>query len=52
MMTFRPLSLLARVALLLVSALGLSSPASAQTLYGTLLGNVTDDTGLAVPGAR
>ena len=26
-------------------------PVSAQTLYGTLLGNVTDDTGLAVPGA-
>ena len=25
--------------------------ASAQTLYGTLVGNVTDETGLAVPGA-
>jgi hypothetical protein len=28
-----------------------ASAVSAQTLYGTLLGNVTDDTGLAVPGA-
>jgi hypothetical protein len=26
-------------------------PASAQTLYGTLVGNVTDESGLAVPGA-
>jgi hypothetical protein len=27
------------------------APARAQTLYGTLVGNVTDETGLAVPGA-
>jgi len=26
-------------------------PAAAQTLYGSLVGNVTDETGLAVPGA-
>ena len=31
--------------------LALSSPAAAQTLYGSLVGNVTDETGLAVPGA-
>jgi len=50
-MTLRPLFLWARVALFLISALAFSSPLSAQTLYGTLLGNVTDDTGLPVPGA-
>jgi hypothetical protein len=37
--------------LFLISVLAFSPPASAQTLYGTLLGNVTDETGLAVPGA-
>ena len=40
-----------RPALLLMAALLWSIPASAQTLYGTLVGNVTDETGLAVPGA-
>src|SRR5688572_31374940 len=40
-----------RRALFLAAALLLAAPASAQTLYGNLLGNVTDDTGLAVPGA-
>ncbi len=40
-----------RPALLLAILLASSAPASAQTLYGTLVGNVTDDTGLAVPGA-
>jgi Carboxypeptidase regulatory-like domain/TonB dependent receptor len=40
-----------RPVLLLVAALLWSIPASAQTLYGTLVGNVTDETGLAVPGA-
>ena len=40
-----------RSAFLLALALLLSGPASAQTLYGTLVGNVTDETGLAVPGA-
>ena len=40
-----------RAALLLAAALLWSIPASAQTLYGTLVGNVTDETGLAVPGA-
>ena len=32
-------------------ALAMSLPASAQALYGSLVGNVTDETGLAVPGA-
>ena len=40
-----------RSAFLLALALLLSVPASAQTLYGTLVGNVIDETGLAVPGA-
>src|SRR5688572_32455079 len=40
-----------RLALAAVGALALSMPASAQTIYGTLVGNVTDETGLAVPGA-
>ena len=40
-----------RRAFLLVFALLWSVPASAQTLYGTLVGNVVDETGLAVPGA-
>jgi hypothetical protein len=40
-----------RRALLLAAALLLPISASAQTLYGTLVGNVTDETGLAVPGA-
>ena len=34
-----------------IAAILFSVPASAQTLYGTLVGNVTDETGLAVPGA-
>jgi hypothetical protein len=51
MMTMRPIAQRARVALFLICALTVSVPLSAQTLYGTLLGNVTDDTGLAVPGA-
>ncbi len=40
-----------RSAFLLALALLLSGPASAQTLYGTIVGNVIDETGLAVPGA-
>ena len=40
-----------RVAVAVMTMLALSFPASAQTLYGTLVGNVTDETGLAVPGA-
>jgi hypothetical protein len=40
-----------RLALPLVLALAWSLPAAAQTLYGSLVGNVTDETGLAVPGA-
>src|SRR5688572_20300371 len=40
-----------RLALVAVALLLSSFPASAQTLYGTLVGNVTDESGLAVPGA-
>ena len=40
-----------RLALVAVVVLLSAFPASAQTLYGTLVGNVTDETGLAVPGA-
>src|SRR5687768_8568777 len=40
-----------RRALFLAAALLLPISASAQTLYGTLVGNVIDETGLAVPGA-
>src|SRR4029453_8816569 len=41
----------AKVATCAILVVGCACPASAQTLYGTLLGNVTDETGLAVPGA-
>lgn len=41
----------ARLLVLLALALLFAPPASAQTLYGNLVGNVTDETGLAVPGA-
>src|SRR5687767_4194173 len=40
-----------RLASLALAALLSAAPASAQTLYGTLVGNVIDETGLAVPGA-
>ena len=33
------------------SAVTIARPLCAQTLYGALVGNVTDETGLAVPGA-
>jgi len=36
---------------LVVFLLSTAMPAAAQTLYGSLVGNVTDETGLAVPGA-
>jgi len=39
------------IAFVAIAAILFSIPASAQTLYGTLVGNVTDETGLAVPGA-
>ena len=40
-----------RAALLVAAVLLSSTAASAQTLYGTLVGNVVDETGLPVPGA-
>jgi hypothetical protein len=40
-----------RLALTVVFVLAFASVMPAQTLYGTLVGNVTDETGLAVPGA-
>ena len=40
------------IAALVVSALcGLSSPVRSQVLYGSLVGNVTDESGAAIPGA-
>ena len=45
------LSFWARMAMCAIFVIAGASAVSAQTLYGTLLGNVTDDTGLAVPGA-
>jgi hypothetical protein len=42
-------SVLGVLAACVVLAVGI--PASAQTLYGGLVGNVTDETGLSVPGA-
>ena len=39
------------ITLATIAAILFSLPAVAQTLYGTLVGNVTDETGLAVPGA-
>src|SRR5262245_26043522 len=46
-----PLSFWVGVAMSAIVVIASASVVSAQTLYGTLLGNVTDDTGLAVPGA-
>ena len=44
-------SLRVRSCAIAIAAILFSLPASAQTLYGTLVGNVTDETGLSVPGA-
>ena len=40
-----------RLVVLAALALSFSLPARAQTLYGSLVGTVTDESGLAVPGA-
>lgn len=40
-----------RLALVAMVSFAFSIPASAQALYGGLVGNVTDETGLSVPGA-
>ena len=40
-----------RLMLVAVFLLTFATPTLAQTLYGSLVGTVTDDTGLAVPGA-
>src|SRR5688572_7472496 len=40
-----------RILLLAVWAIAWPGPVLSQTIYGTLVGNVTDETGLAVPGA-
>ena len=42
---------LTTVAVVLLTLGGLRSSLQAQVLYGSLVGNVTDDTGAAVPGA-
>src|ERR1051325_1299520 len=49
-MSFRSMTCGLVVAILL--ALALAAPADAQTLYGSLTGNVTDSTGAAVPNAK
>ena len=36
---------------LLIAAVGIFSPASAQQTYGTIVGVVTDETGAVIPGA-
>lgn len=41
----------ARCTLVAVGLLAFSVPVLSQTLYGALVGNVTDETGLSVPGA-
>ena len=43
--------LMSRIVAAAILCFALLTPASAQTLYGTLVGNVTDESGLAVPGA-
>src|SRR5436305_1887561 len=43
--------LLRCAAVLTVLGLGFASQAAAQALYGSLVGNVTDSTGGALPGA-
>ena len=40
-----------RCTLAVVVALAFAVPVLAQTLYGSLVGTVTDESGLAVPGA-
>src|SRR2546428_235089 len=47
----RPYSFVILAALVLLALCGPPSPASAQVLYGSLVGNVTDETGAAIPGA-
>jgi hypothetical protein len=42
---------LALLAVLVAALLALAGPAGAQVLYGTLVGNVADTSGAAVPGA-
>jgi hypothetical protein len=43
---------LTRVALVFIALLALCSVANAQTLYGSLTGNVTDTSGASVPNAK
>ena len=47
----RPCSILIIGALVLLALCGPPSPLGAQVLYGSLVGNVTDETGAAIPGA-
>jgi carboxypeptidase family protein/TonB-dependent receptor-like protein len=46
----RPIGL-ASLAVLVAALIVLAAPVGAQVLYGTLVGNVTDPTGAAIPGA-
>jgi hypothetical protein len=47
----RAYSLVTIAALVLLALFGPPSPLGAQVLYGSLVGNVTDESGAAVPGA-
>src|SRR5438093_5880294 len=47
----RSYSFVILAALVLLALCGPPSPAGAQVLYGSLVGNVTDETGAAIPGA-
>ena len=47
----RPCSIVIVGALVLLALCGPPSPLGAQVLYGSLVGNVTDETGAAIPGA-
>src|SRR4051812_38271955 len=42
---------IAAFAIILTTFIGLPAAASAQVLYGSIVGNVTDESNLAVPGA-
>ena len=50
MKAFRPLHRVLVLALVACASLALPAIASAQALYGSLTGTVTDNTGAAIPG--
>jgi hypothetical protein len=48
----RSLKLRTGYALLLLTSFSLTNPSSAQTVFGSITGTVTDSTGAVVPGAN